>query len=344
MWRPYQLDEIIMNEGGLYFFKFKTEEGLQNVIENGPWLVDQKPLFVQRWVAGICLEKLEPSRIPLWVKIFNVPLEAWNKEGISRIASRIGTPIIMDKVTTSVFERGYGRASFARVLIKVNAAEGIVDNVEIWYKKLNRTMKLRVEYAWQPPICSHCCVFGHSFKGCNFRVLSDEEKTKRSAARIHESAKVSSDPKGSDGWQSVTNRRPARSVVEPVFPQSQQSNASGSGYRRGGGMNIGRGGFSTRGRGGFNDRGGFNGMQKNEERKYVPVKDNGKEKVSGVQSMKKQEMDKGDKKTQALAEDNEEGKDDKENEWQGIRINIDVACDMGIPIDEEESSKWPQEL
>ncbi|GJR47915.1 RNA-directed DNA polymerase, eukaryota, reverse transcriptase zinc-binding domain protein [Tanacetum coccineum] len=76
MWRPYQLDEIIVNEGGLYFFKFKSEDGLQNVIENGPWLVDQKPLFVQRWVAGICLDKPEPSRIPLWVKIYNVPLEA----------------------------------------------------------------------------------------------------------------------------------------------------------------------------------------------------------------------------------------------------------------------------
>ncbi|GKB13411.1 hypothetical protein Tco_0847334 [Tanacetum coccineum] len=170
----------------------------------------------------------------------------------------------MDKVITSMCKRGYGRASFARVLIDIDAVEGIVYNVEIWYQNLNRTMKLRVEYAWQPPIFPHCCVFGHNYKGCNFRVLSDEEKTERSAAKVHESAK--------------------------------QSNASGFGYGRGG-MNMGR------------------------ERKFVPVKDNDKEKVL------------------ALAEDNEEGKDDKENEWQGVRINIDVACDIGIPIDKEESSK-----
>nr|GFC04330.1 RNA-directed DNA polymerase, eukaryota, reverse transcriptase zinc-binding domain protein [Tanacetum cinerariifolium] len=131
MWRPYQLDEIIMNEGGLYFFKFKSEDGFQSVIGNGPWLVDQKPLFVQRWVAGICLSKPEPARLPLWVKIYNVPLEAWNVEGISRIASRIGTPIIMDKVTTVMCQRGYERASFARVLIEVDAANGIVDTVKI---------------------------------------------------------------------------------------------------------------------------------------------------------------------------------------------------------------------
>ncbi|GJS25937.1 zinc knuckle CX2CX4HX4C containing protein [Tanacetum coccineum] len=73
------MDHII-DEGGkkwgliigcLYFFKFKSDDGLQSVIENGPWLVDQKPLFVQRWVVVICLEKPEPARIPLWLKIYN---------------------------------------------------------------------------------------------------------------------------------------------------------------------------------------------------------------------------------------------------------------------------------
>ncbi|GKB74085.1 zinc knuckle CX2CX4HX4C containing protein [Tanacetum coccineum] len=93
-----------VKRGGLYFFMFKYEDGLQSVIGNGPWLVDQKPLFVQRWGAGICLNKLEPTRIPLWVKIYKLPLEAWN--------------------------------------VEVN---GIVDNIKIWYNSWNITMELRVE-------------------------------------------------------------------------------------------------------------------------------------------------------------------------------------------------------
>ena len=112
------------------------------MIENGPWLVDQKQLFVQRWEAGMCLGKPEPSRLPLWVRIYNIPLEAWNVEGISRIASGVGTPIIMDRVTTSMCEKAYGRASFARVLFEVDATKGIVDSVEVWYKKLGRAMSL----------------------------------------------------------------------------------------------------------------------------------------------------------------------------------------------------------
>ncbi|GJY45934.1 zinc knuckle CX2CX4HX4C containing protein [Tanacetum coccineum] len=118
MWRAYHLwiCIIIMNECGLYFFKFKSDEGMQFVLENGPWLVDGKPLFVQKWEAGLCMVKPEPSKVPLWVKIMNVPLEA------------------------------YGRASFARVLVEVEAAKGLVDSVEVCYKALGRSMELRVEY------------------------------------------------------------------------------------------------------------------------------------------------------------------------------------------------------
>ncbi|GKE14412.1 zinc knuckle CX2CX4HX4C containing protein [Tanacetum coccineum] len=75
--------------------------------------------------------KPEPAKVPLWVRIMNVPLEAWNVEGISRLAGMIGNPIIMDRITTSMCEKSYGRASFARVLIKVDAEKGLVDIVEV---------------------------------------------------------------------------------------------------------------------------------------------------------------------------------------------------------------------
>ncbi|GJR07444.1 zinc knuckle CX2CX4HX4C containing protein [Tanacetum coccineum] len=285
-------------------------------IKEGRKVVDIDPIIKE----GIFLDKPEPVRIPLWVKIYNVPLEAWNVEGISRIASRIGTPIIMDKVTTFMCERRYRRASFARVLIEVDDAKGIVDNVEIWYKKLNRTMKLRVEYAWQPSLCSHCCVFGHSFKGCNSRPLSDEEKAERIAAKTHASTKVHDDQKGKDGWQSVPSRRVPRPDVDSAGSQFQQQSASGFSYGRGG-MYMGRGGFSSRGRGSFNGRGGFSNVQVNDGNRYVPVKNMAKEKSSDMKAHSDEEQD------------------DKLNEWQGIKINIDVACDMGVPIDEEESSR-----
>ena len=62
MWRPYFFDDAILNECGIYFLKFKAEEGMQYVLENGPWLVEGKPLFVQKWEAGMCMIKPEPIK------------------------------------------------------------------------------------------------------------------------------------------------------------------------------------------------------------------------------------------------------------------------------------------
>ncbi|GJT90935.1 zinc knuckle CX2CX4HX4C containing protein [Tanacetum coccineum] len=128
MWRMYDLDKIIVLENGLYYFKFSSEEGMQTVIENGPW-----------------------------------------------IASRLGTPIIMDRITTSMCDHSYRRASYARDLIEVDAIEGLVHSIEAYYKSIGRTMSLKVEYAWVPPICSHYKVFGHHFQACKNRELTEEE-------------------------------------------------------------------------------------------------------------------------------------------------------------------------
>ncbi|GKB74086.1 hypothetical protein Tco_0935498 [Tanacetum coccineum] len=95
----------------------------------------------------------------------------------------------------------------------------------------------------------------------------------------------------------------------------------------------------------------------------VPVKNNVKEKVLVMKGMKIQENgmgQKNDHETQVkyitqryfsmsnrysvLVDENDEDNEDKENEWQGIKINIDVACDMSMFIDDAVSKKWPQEL
>ncbi|GJT92141.1 RNA-directed DNA polymerase, eukaryota, reverse transcriptase zinc-binding domain protein [Tanacetum coccineum] len=115
MWRMYDLDKIIVLDNGLYFFKFRSEEGMQTVIENRPWLVDQKPLFVMKWEAGLCLTKPVPTCVLIGYKSLIFSLEAWNP-------------------------------SYARVLIEVHAIEGLVDNIEEFDKKIRTSKPASVQY------------------------------------------------------------------------------------------------------------------------------------------------------------------------------------------------------
>lgn len=76
MWAKYGLKDIIVDSNGISLFKFKSEEEMQNVIEQSPWMVNNVPLFVQKWNPEVGMRKTEPDKIQLWVKMVNIPMEA----------------------------------------------------------------------------------------------------------------------------------------------------------------------------------------------------------------------------------------------------------------------------
>ncbi|GJZ96928.1 zinc knuckle CX2CX4HX4C containing protein [Tanacetum coccineum] len=51
-----------------YGNRFHHERGLNYVVENGPWMVNNKPLVVQRWDINMSIDKTEPHKLPLKVK------------------------------------------------------------------------------------------------------------------------------------------------------------------------------------------------------------------------------------------------------------------------------------
>ncbi|GJY90846.1 RNA-directed DNA polymerase, eukaryota, reverse transcriptase zinc-binding domain protein [Tanacetum coccineum] len=139
MWGKYGLIDII-TQNDMFLFKFRGDEGVNHVLE-------------------------KPKVLPLWVKLYYVPIEAWIVNGISVIASSLGKPLIMDKTTTRMCTEGRGRVGYARVLVEVQADKEFKDKIEICYKSSESqcgfSKFVEVEYSWKPPKCSICKVFGH---------------------------------------------------------------------------------------------------------------------------------------------------------------------------------------
>ncbi|GJU00634.1 zinc knuckle CX2CX4HX4C containing protein [Tanacetum coccineum] len=173
MWNKFGFIDLMKNEEGVFFFKFQDERGMDEVVSNGPWLVKNKPMFVQKWRVGMVLDRAEPSKLSVWVKMLNVPMEAWSVKGISALASNIGKPIIMDDMTAKMHAKGEGRLSFARVLIEIEARKKLKEGIEVVYKASvyheKFTKIIQVEYVWKPPCCEKCKVFGHDERSCMFK-------------------------------------------------------------------------------------------------------------------------------------------------------------------------------
>ncbi|GJV98731.1 zinc knuckle CX2CX4HX4C containing protein [Tanacetum coccineum] len=139
-WAKHGLKRIMMNTKGFFFFKFDSRAGLEAVLEHGPWLIRKSSIIIKKWSMDTRLLKEELTRIPIWVKLHDVPIQ--------------------------VFEW----SSFAQCLIEVNSKADLVDVVTIGVPSLTgddfTKETIHVEYEWRPPRCDVCKIFGHLHDHC----------------------------------------------------------------------------------------------------------------------------------------------------------------------------------
>nr|GEY54700.1 zinc knuckle CX2CX4HX4C [Tanacetum cinerariifolium] len=79
----------------------------------------KSPIILKKWSTNTRLLKEKLTRIPIWVKLHDVPIQVFEEDGISLIATFIGKPVMLDSYTSSMCNESWGRSSFARCLIKV---------------------------------------------------------------------------------------------------------------------------------------------------------------------------------------------------------------------------------
>ncbi|GJT35991.1 RNA-directed DNA polymerase, eukaryota, reverse transcriptase zinc-binding domain protein [Tanacetum coccineum] len=179
--------------------------------------------------------KRDPDIIPLWVKIYNVPLEAWTVKGISALATRVGKPLVMDNVTASMCIMGIGRVGFARVLVEVKANKSLPDEIEIVYKNRSKEeicrKTVKVLYDWKPSCCTKCCVFGHATVQCGrnkdgVRTQEKRQNGNKEKRKEGNSSKSNNDGKvDSEGFITVQKRKngnDAEKVLNPNYKPHNQ--------------------------------------------------------------------------------------------------------------------------
>nr|GEY39276.1 hypothetical protein CTI12_AA318980 [Tanacetum cinerariifolium] len=225
MWRVYDIEEITKTNAGIFYFKFKSEEGMKKVLESGPWMIQNEP--------GIWLTKTEPSSIPIWVCMYNIPLELCNGNGIGKIMSDVGKPLLMDKMTRERCLKKASKIDFARVLVEVSAEDDLPNVIEIEYPPLgnrpSRIGMLEVKYKWRPPLCTHCKTFGHSTLSCKFRPRTDDEiatNTVKEAIHVNGSGVTVSSSDLNEGFVFVGKKN------KPIITQNRSAPVKNDNYNK----------------------------------------------------------------------------------------------------------------
>ncbi|GJZ23762.1 zinc knuckle CX2CX4HX4C containing protein, partial [Tanacetum coccineum] len=74
------LKRIILNNKGFFFFKFDSRAGLEAVLEGSPWMIRNSSIILKKWSMSTSLLKEELTRIPIWVKLHDVPLQVYEED------------------------------------------------------------------------------------------------------------------------------------------------------------------------------------------------------------------------------------------------------------------------
>nr|GEY70826.1 hypothetical protein [Tanacetum cinerariifolium] len=103
------------------------------------------------------------------------------EDGLSVIATKLGTPLMLDSYTYDMCMQSWGRSSYARVMIELRADVELKDNIVVAMPKITKvghyTCNVRVEYEWKPSRCSSYKVFGHAHEECPKNTGASEKKT-----------------------------------------------------------------------------------------------------------------------------------------------------------------------
>nr|GEY38329.1 hypothetical protein [Tanacetum cinerariifolium] len=156
-WGKYEIiRSMFSSPTELFSFQFSSMDGLDAMLENGPWFIRNNPLILKKWHPDANLLKEYVSTVPVCVKLHGVPVTAFSEDSLSAIATNL-------------------------VVIELRADVKLKDNIFVTMPKTTReghyTCNVRVEYGWKPPRCSSFKVFGHIHEECPKNTGAGEKKT-----------------------------------------------------------------------------------------------------------------------------------------------------------------------
>ncbi|GJY16731.1 hypothetical protein Tco_0387153 [Tanacetum coccineum] len=107
----------------------------RSVTTNG-WNIP--PIFMKKWHPDVNLLKEDVSTVPVWVKLHGVPVTDFSEDVLSAIATKLGTPLMLDSYTSDVCMQSWGRSSYTRAMIELRADMELKDNIVVAMPKITR--------------------------------------------------------------------------------------------------------------------------------------------------------------------------------------------------------------
>lgn len=171
----------------IFMFTFHQQSGKRKALDEGPWMFNKALLVMEDFDASKSVKEYDFRKIPIWVRIFDLPLGMMCREAGLAIGDIIGEALEVD-----VGPDGMAIGRYLRVKVRLDITQPLMrgfvlddgEDKEGERKAMSEEEKRkkeeegwrRFEYEFLPDFCYICGRLDHVDKDCAVHLKKGEER------------------------------------------------------------------------------------------------------------------------------------------------------------------------
>jgi len=151
--------QLLLCSKGFFVVQFESMDDYQKVFLQGPWFWGRAGLFITPWFPEFDANTMTVTKMPVWVRLPNLPLPYWHHQVLEDIGNLLGSYIKSDKE-----RQDKGLFTYARICVEIDLSKGLPDRMHL--KHESHIWLQRLDYENTAFRCRYCQLTGHLQDSC----------------------------------------------------------------------------------------------------------------------------------------------------------------------------------
>uniref|UniRef100_A0ACD5U8J1 Uncharacterized protein n=1 Tax=Avena sativa TaxID=4498 RepID=A0ACD5U8J1_AVESA len=165
IWCPMKGIDVKDLGENIFLFTFHQASGKKKAVEEGSWTFDKGLLVMEEFDADKALDDYVFNKIPIWVRIFKLPLGMMNRATREKIGDQIGEYVGIVGV-----ENGLAMGQYLRVKVKLVISKPLMRGTMVEVGEGGKVKWCPFEYEFLPDFCFICGIIGHTDRECSIKL------------------------------------------------------------------------------------------------------------------------------------------------------------------------------
>jgi hypothetical protein len=171
-WKPSGEVDLHLGSKGFFTVVFINLEDRDKVFEGGPYFHASVGLYMRPWKEKISPEKETFKCVPVWIRLYSLPLDYWLLTTFEAIGNKLGKFV---KASDATLKGKY--TSFARIYIEMDVSGALPEAICLEFR--DEEWIQNIDYEQIMFRCRRCHEHENIFRECPLNKKTEQAKTKQ---------------------------------------------------------------------------------------------------------------------------------------------------------------------